>query len=67
MTEREIEIIKALADNNMNVSKTAKKVFACRNTVEYQISKIHNYTGLNPKNFYDLCKLLQMVEKREEL
>ena len=65
ITEREVEIILAIADNDMNLSKVSRNIFYHRNAVEYNIDKIHKKTGLNPKNFYDLCALIQMVKGSE--
>ena len=65
ITGREAEIIVALADNSMNVSDTARNTYLHRNTVEYHIAKIRKKTGLNPKCFYDLCKLIQMVKRKD--
>lgn len=58
------DIIIALADNNMNVSDTARALFMHRNTVVYHIAKIKKMTGLDPANFYDLHKLVDMVKRR---
>ena len=59
----DIQIILALAENNMNESRTARCLFMSRNTVVYHIAKIENITGLNASNFYDLVKLVQMVKE----
>lgn len=64
MTEQQIKIIKALADCNMNVQQTAKSINYHRNTIIYHLQKIKNETGLNPMNFYDLVKLINL-EKQE--
>lgn len=64
MTKTEIEIIRALADSNMNVCKTAKKVYMHRNTVEYHLQRVKTETGLDPHNFYDLAELLKTAQER---
>ena len=66
MDEIDAEIILALADNNMNESETARMLFMHRNTVVYHIGKVKKLTGLDPTNFYDLCKLVKMARERRE-
>ena len=61
MTEVQIEIIKAYADNGMNVSRTARYLRYHRNSVMYHLERIEDATGLDPKNFHDLVKLLRMA------
>ena len=58
MTKLEAEIIIGLADNQMSVSKTAKKIYMHRTTLNYHIKKIRESTGKNPLDFHDLCDLL---------
>ena len=60
MTDIDREIIKALANNNLNTTKSAKALFMGRRTLYRHINKIHKLTGLNPLNFWDLVKLLKM-------
>ena len=59
MTERDIEIILGYAENNMNVSETARKMFFHRNTLEYHLDKVKKKTGLDPRKFYDLLELVK--------
>lgn len=58
MTELQIRIIKSLARNDMNVLAAANELHYHRNSLIYQIDKIHAKTGLNPRKFVDLWKLL---------
>ena len=64
MDERDVEIILALADNNMNESETSRALYMHRNTVIYRLRKVKRLTGLDPMNFHDLCKLVQRVNER---
>lgn len=57
MTEIDIEIIKKMAANNMNVSKTALELNYNRNTIVYHLEKIEKVTGCNPCSFYGLVEL----------
>lgn len=65
MTIKQIEIIKALAEVNMNASKVATLLHYHRNTIQYHLQSIEESTGLCPKNFYDLCELLKMIKETE--
>lgn len=53
------EILKAFAENDMNVSKTARESMYHRNNIVYHLKKIEKETGLNPFCFFDLVKLLK--------
>jgi sugar diacid utilization regulator len=64
--EFDIKVIETLAECNMNVCKAATKLYCHRNTIEYRIVRIKSVTGLHAKVFYDLCKLLEMIEERTE-
>lgn len=63
LNENQKQIILLLAENNMCLSATAKNGFRARTTVDYHIRKILKDTGLNPNNFYDLCKLVEMAKE----
>ena len=56
--ERARQVILTLADADLNVNETARRLFLSRNTVVYHIEKIKRHTGLDPTKFHDLCKLL---------
>lgn len=56
--ERARQVILTLADADLNVNETARRLFLSRNTVEYHIEKIKRRTGLDPTKFHGLCKLL---------
>ena len=64
MSELDTEIIIALAENNMKISAAARSLFMHRNTAVYHIERVKKITGLDPTNFYHLCKLVQMVRER---
>ncbi len=58
MTDLQIRIVKSYARNNMKLYPTANELHYHRNSVEYQMDKIKNETGLDPRKFDELCKLL---------
>lgn len=66
MTITQAEVIKKLAENNMNAAATARAMFMHRNSVDYNIRMIHRNTGLNPLDFYDLCELLDKAKNTLE-
>ncbi len=55
-------ILKSMADNDLNASKVARVLHYHRNTIEFHCAGILEDTGLNPKCFYDMIKLLQMYD-----
>ena len=57
------EVIVALAENCLSISKAAKKIYKHRNTVVYQVEKIQRETGKNPLDFYDMLELLPIAKK----
>lgn len=58
-----VRIIIALAKYDMNAQAAADAIYVHRNTIRYHAIKIHQNTGLNPLNFYDLCKLLPVAKE----
>lgn len=66
MNELQKEIVKAFAETSMNTEQTAKKMYRHRNTICYHLERIHEVTGLDPKNFFDLIKLYELATKEDE-
>ncbi len=62
LTDRNKEIILALAECNMNQAEVSRVKYLHINTVIYHIQKIRETTGLDPQNFYDLIKLVEMAK-----
>lgn len=58
-------IILAFANNNMRATETAYATKVHRNTVMYRLGKIKMLTGLDPMNFFDLYKLVEIVRMGE--
>ena len=61
LSEKEKEIILALADCDMNPTAVSRMLYMHRNTVLYHLQKIADKTSLEPKKFYDLVKLVEMA------
>ncbi|MBP3359591.1 MAG: helix-turn-helix domain-containing protein, partial [Clostridia bacterium] len=60
------ELIRAFADADMNISRTADTMHITCRTVMNRLDKIKQNTGLNPRRFWDLIKLLVTAEKLEK-
>ena len=63
ITEMDIEIIKKMAANDMNVTQTALGLNYHRNTVIYHLEKIERITGHNPCSFYGLVELIRNLDR----
>lgn len=62
MEDRDKKLLKAYAAHNMNVRETGGAVYLHYNSIRYRFQLIQRETGLNPRNFYDLEKLLAMID-----
>ena len=65
----DVSIIRGLADNGMNITRTARAMFVHRNTVRFRIERVKKKTNIDPIDFYGLCKLLMLagqIEKQED-
>lgn len=56
------KIVKEFAKNDMKIRRTADALHFHSNSIDYHLRKVESVTGLNPKNFYDLNKLLYEME-----
>ena len=62
MTQSEKRVIIGYADNDMNLSRTARSIHYHPNTIRDYFPRIAKKYGLNPKKFYDLVKLVEMAK-----
>ena len=65
MDDRNKAIILSMADHNMNKAEVARVLYFSRNGVIYHCDVIKQQTGLDPRKFYDLIKLVDMVKEGE--
>ena len=56
--------LRAYADSDMNILKTAKSLGVHPNTVYARVQKISDITGLNALNFHALTELLLAADCR---
>lgn len=54
------QVILTYAECNMRVSNTSRALYMSRSNVDYHLEKVRLETGLNPKCFYSLIKLVDM-------
>ena len=66
LSEIQKNVIFALADNGMRATEVARALDVHRNTVLYHIKEINSKTGLNPLDFHDLCKLIEIYKEDKE-
>lgn len=66
LKEKDKRIILALAENSMRAKSAAKQLRLHWNTVYYRMSRIYDKTGLDPRNFYDLHKLVELAQSEGE-
>ena len=66
LRERDVELLKAWAGNNMNRRRTSEALFMAKSTLDYQIKRIWQRTGLDPRKFTDLVKLMMRIREEEE-
>lgn len=65
LSRRRREVILALAENDMNAAKTAREIYLSVSCVQYHIGEIRRETGLDPRRFYDLVRLVNMARREE--
>ena len=66
LDERDYRIILSFAKNSMREPETSWDLDVHRNTITYRIRKIKALTGLDPREFYDLIKLVDMAKSQLE-
>lgn len=63
LTEQDRAIIRELAEQDMNVSSAARELGLSPESVRWTVSRIARVTGLDPRKFYDLCELLDLLRE----
>lgn len=58
MTPLHAEILVCLAENGLNMNAVGRVLFLHRNTIHYHVQQIYKQTGLDPRDYYDMGKLL---------
>jgi len=60
--EQLVKLVLALADNNLNVTKTAKAMYMHRNTINNKLEYIKKETGLDIQNFNDIYAVYSLIK-----
>lgn len=66
LTPAERETLWLLADNGMNISRVAEASYYSRRTIHDRLRSIKSKTGIDPKDFWGLHRLLTMIENEKE-
>lgn len=53
LSDHEAEILRAYYHHDMSLKETADFLVVHRNTLQYQLDRIHEKTGLDPRRFHD--------------
>lgn len=66
LSDKQKTVVVAMADCDMNEAEVGRIMHYRRNTIDYHCEQIFAKTGLNPKKFYDLVKLVELVKEGED-
>lgn len=61
-----LQTLQVFIENESSLQKTAEALFIHINTLHYRLSKIHQFTGLDPKRFKDLTNLYLAITFLDE-
>lgn len=61
LSEFERRIIIAFADNDMRIAQVSRMFHYNDATITYHFERVHKRTGLNPRKFHDLVRLIQYI------
>lgn len=66
LREADIPLLKAFAGNRMKIRATGRTLGLAPMTMWHRLESIERRTGLNPKRFADLIRLLMLIQEMEE-
>lgn len=66
LSRLEVETIMAFANNGMKVQKTAEAMHYDKRTISQRLSLIRGKTGINPRDFWGLVKLTNIIKEEKE-
>ena len=64
LSRREQEVVLAMADCDLRQASVARRLDTMPSAIQYNIERIITKTGLDPRRFYDLQDLLDMVKEQ---
>ena len=62
LSHRERQVVFMMAECDLRQAAVARKLGTMPNAIQYNIERICDKTGLDPRRFYDLQKLLVLLE-----
>ena len=62
MTETQAKVVKAMAENQLNMSRAAKALHYHRTAIYKHVIRVLNQTGKDMRDFYDMTQLLREAE-----
>ena len=68
LSEKDKKILRTYFSTNMSLKETCEQLYLHKNTLQYQLDKIHKNTGYNPRNFIEAVVLyigLKILAKKE--
>jgi len=65
LDENRRRVLEAYADAGMKVSEAARRLGVGQDTVRHHLTATRTQTGLDPKSFWDLARLLGLRRKGE--
>lgn len=63
LSKANAEAILAFADGNMRVCEAAQIMHVAHFSISYHLDRVKSITGLDPRKFYDLAKLVLIAKK----
>lgn len=63
LDQKQKTLVLGMARNGMNISKTAREIHYTWRGAMFQIEKMQRKLNLDARNFYDLCKLVEMAKE----
>ena len=63
---RDVDVIIAFANNDMNYTRTARELDIDHRTVYRRLDSVHKRSKLNPHRFRDLVRLMQIIEDDDD-
>lgn len=63
MTKHEAIVIVAMSNSRLSGREAARRLNYHHNTIYYHVNNIMRDTGLDPRDFHDMVKLLPMAKE----
>ena len=63
LTDKQKQVILEMCENDMKIVDVAMALSLSTSTVRGHLNRIHTKTGMNPRCFYDLVELMDMVRE----